>query len=122
MGWRLHEARAGESRGGVRGVIRGDGPKTTYHIDGKEVTKAEFDAAFPDRPVGEPSLVGWVPIISDALAVHPRQVKEAIADARAKGVPTEFLPDGRPVLSSRSHRKRYLKAYGFHDRSGGYGD
>lgn len=103
----------------MRGVIRG----SKYFIDGKEVTKAVFDEAFPDKPLGgAAAFCTFKPIISDALAVHPKQVGDAVADAKAKGVPTDFLPDGRPILTSRSHRKAYLKAYGFHDRRGGYGD
>jgi hypothetical protein len=102
----------------MRGVIRGD----RYFIDGKEVTKAVFDSHFPDKPIGPEALVGWKPIVSDALAVHPKQVQEATENAAAKGVPTEFLPDGRPVMRTRAHRKAYLKAYGFRDNDGGYGD
>lgn len=102
----------------MRGVIRGD----RYFIDGKEVTKAEFDAAFPDLGAGQSAICHFKPILSDALAVHPKQVQEAMEDAKRKGVPTEFLPDGRPVLRTRQHRKEYLKAYGFHDKRGGYGD
>ena len=107
-------------------VYRTDGDH--YFVDNREVTKEEFDILFPDAPsdesTGEPgsSLCGWKPIVSDALAVHPRQVEEATLDAAKKGCPTEFLPDGRPILTSRSHRKQYLKSYGFHDRRGGYGD
>lgn len=106
----------------MRGVIRGSGDRTTYHIDGKEVTKAEFLIAFPDKPVGPEAMVQFKPIVSDALAVHPRQVQEATEDAARKGVPTEFLSDGRPILRTRAHRKAYLRAYGFHDKHGGYGD
>lgn len=62
------------------------------------------------------------PVLSDALAVHPKQVKEAIEDARKRGVPTEFAPDGRPLIRSRQHRNAYLRAYGFHDRDAGYSD
>lgn len=59
---------------------------------------------------------------SVALAVHPSQVKEATEDATAKGVPTDFTEDGRPVFRDRDHRRRYHKAYGFYDRDAGYGD
>ncbi len=59
---------------------------------------------------------------SVALAVHPSQIGEATADARAKGVPTDFAPDGSPILTDRDHRKRYMQAYGFFDRDAGYGD
>lgn len=57
-----------------------------------------------------------------ALAVHPSQVPEAVESARRKGVPTDFTPQGRPLFTSRAHQKRYLKAYGYHNRDGGYGD
>lgn len=60
--------------------------------------------------------------ISTALAVHPKQVKEAMEHAKKMGVPTEFQPDGRPVFTSRQHRKEYMQRYGFYDRDGGYGD
>lgn len=106
------------------GRIVGSGDKTRYLIDGYEVTKASFDRQFPDQPMGDGSaLLGLSkPHPSDALSVHPRQVAEAVADAKAKGVPTEFLPDGRPLMRSRAHQKEYIKAYGFHNNDGGYGD
>lgn len=59
---------------------------------------------------------------SDALAVHPRQVGEASELAKSKGVPTDFLPDGRPIMKSRAHQKAYIKAHGFYNKDGGYGD
>jgi hypothetical protein len=62
------------------------------------------------------------PKLSEALAVHPDQVPEAVEDAKRKGVPTRFEADGRPVITSRAHQKAYLKAYGFHNRDGGFGD
>lgn len=62
------------------------------------------------------SLVSFRPVESDALAVHPKQVEEACEDAKKKGVPTEFLPDGRPVFTSSRHFRRYARAYGFRHR------
>jgi hypothetical protein len=95
-----------------------------YYLDGKEVSKDVFNAAMPSQPIGAPDghRPGCWPILSDALAVHPVDIEEAREDSRIKGVPTDFLPDGRAILESRQHRKQYLKAYGFHDRQGGYGD
>jgi hypothetical protein len=94
-----------------------------FYVENKEVTEAEFWEAFPPQPLGSgAALFGWKPLVSDALAVHPRQVQEAIADAAKKGVPTEFQKDGRPILRSREHRKAYMKAYGFFDKAAGYGD
>ncbi len=68
------------------------------------------------------SLVGWRKLKSVALAVHPSQVGEAAQDAEARGVPTSFTADGCPVFESRTHRKRYMQAYGYFDRDAGYGD
>lgn len=65
---------------------------------------------------------GTWPLKSDALGVHPSQVNEAVEQSRKLGVPTEFTPDGRAVLTSQAHRKRYAEAVGFYDRNGGYGD
>jgi hypothetical protein len=107
----------------MTGRIVGNGKSARYYIDGKQVTKRAFDAAFPDKPIGTGAgLLGWKPLVSDALAVHPNQVKEAIDDARAKGVSVDFKEDGRPVFTSRQQRKEYCKAYGFYDRNAGYGD
>jgi hypothetical protein len=107
----------------MKGVIRGHGDKTVYMIDGCEVSKAEFDGHFPDKPIGDGTgLCGWKELHSDAAAVHPKQIKEATESASSKGVPTNFDSEGRPIFTSRTHRSRYLRAYGFFDRSAGYGD
>ncbi len=107
----------------MKGVIKGKVGQETYWIDGRRVSKVTFDRAFPDKPIGDGTgLFGWKPLASDGAAVHPNQVKEATEDARNKGVPTDFLPDGRPIFTSRTHRKNYLRAYGMFDRGAGYGD
>lgn len=98
----------------MKGVIRGHGEKTTYWLDGLQVSKAEFDAAFPDQPMGDGTgLVGFKPLASDALAVNPRQIPAAMADARKKGFNLDFTPDGRPVFTSSSQFKRYARRSGF---------
>lgn len=83
---------------------------------------SEFYAAQREAMSAPLSLVRNKRQKSVALAVHPSQVQEAIDDARKKGVPTDFTPDGRPVFESRSHRKKYMTAYRFFDRDAGYGD
>lgn len=70
---------------------------------------------------GVPYPAGW-PMASEALAVHPRQRKEATEDAKKKGVPTYFDRHGRPVFRSQGHRSAYLKAYNKIDKNGSYGD
>ena len=99
----------------MKGVIRGSGDKTTYLIDGREVTKAQFDEAFPDQAIGTgEGLTSWHrPVVSDALAVHPRQVEEARELAKRKGVPVEFQPDGRPVFTSSRQFRDYARKHGF---------
>jgi hypothetical protein len=107
----------------MTGKIKGTGAKKVYEIDGREVSAEAFFEAFP--PVTEYSadaLCAAPPHKSDGLAVHPDQVQEATDSAKREGVPTEFLPDGRPVMRSRAHQKAYLKAYGFRNNDGGYGD
>lgn len=64
----------------------------------------------------------WRAHKSDALAVHPNQIKEATEDARKKGVPTDFSEDGRPIFTSRRHLRDYCVAYGFYNRGAGYSD
>jgi hypothetical protein len=112
----------------MKGVIRYD-TKTggfLYSIDGEDVTEAEFNRRMPKPLAGGragDSLQAWRrPLKSEALAVHPAQRQEAMADAQAKGVPTDFDEKGRPKFNDRDHRRRYCKAYGYYDRDGGYGD
>lgn len=54
--------------------------------------------------------------ISDALAVHPKQIKEFSEDAKRRGLSVEFLPDGRAKFKSNMEKRRYAKAYGFHNK------
>ena len=80
------------------------------------------DIASEINSSGQGSCGIW-PMKSDAAGVHPSQANEFRKDSMQKGVPTEFDQDtGQAVFTSRSHRARYLKAYGMHDKSGGYSD
>lgn len=51
-------------------------------------------------------------IHSESLAVHPSQIAEAREHARRHGVPTEFDTQGRPILTSRSHKRAYAHSRG----------
>jgi hypothetical protein len=62
------------------------------------------------------------PQVSDAMGVSHTQVKEAMADAAAMGVPTDFNSEGQAIFTSARHRKAYCEAYGYYDRNGGYSD
>lgn len=110
-------------------IVYGGEPFKRFFIDGAEVTPEAFHAAFPSRirdllrggPPAGPATQGW-PIVSDAAAVHPKQIEEAREIDRKKGVPTEYTKAGQPVFTDRAHRKKYLKAHGLRDNEGGYGD
>ncbi len=101
-------------------IERKDG--THYYLGGAEVTEAEYRAEYPpivesgerkNSPAGS-SLVGWArPVVSTALGVHPKQVEEARALAKAKGVPVEFQADGRPVFTSSRQFREYARKHGF---------
>ena len=56
------------------------------------------------------------------MGVQPEQIEEATKDAQNRGVPTQFDSQGDAIFTDRSHRKKFLKAYGAHDHDGGYGD
>lgn len=111
----------------MKGVIRSVKGKNVYEIDGEPVSRAEFFRRMECAGTGpilndRSGKCGVTQKYSDALAVHPEQVEEARDDSRKRGVPTDFLPDGRAVITSRYHQKRYLKAYGFKNFDAGYGD
>jgi hypothetical protein len=115
----------------MRGRIVGFGDSTRYYIGEpgreKQVSKTEFDEIF--KPVedlgGDGSgLIAWhKPIESDALAVHPKQIQEAMARNARHGLYIDYNPaDGRPILRDRDQRRRLMKIEKCHDNSGGYGD
>ncbi len=65
-----------------------------------------------------PQARGKWPIYSDAMAVHPSQIKDAERQAAELGVPTEFVqqdhPDadcwaGQPIFTSQRHQDEYLR-------------
>lgn len=100
--------------------------KITYKVDGKECTREEYDAFSTVKPMGVPMLGGntsacW-PMKSDALAVHPEQIAEAMANDRKHGIATEYDPeDGRLILKDQAQKRDILKARQLHDNNGGYG-
>lgn len=110
----------------MKGIIRGTGDKKQYLIDGRDVTEAEFFAAFPPAPDlggNGAGLIAWKrPLRSKAMAVHPRQVQEANARNKRLGLAARYDRDGTAVIPDRSARRDLLKAEAFHDNDGGYGD
>lgn len=62
------------------------------------------------------------PLISDAFAVNPNQIRKQQAALAAKGVQCDFTPEGQAIFTSRKHRKMVCEAGGLFDRNGGYSD
>ncbi len=105
-------------------VFRNDG--WHYMLSGREVTQAEFEKWYPPlEPQSVPGAVGnsfikFKPVHSDAMAVHPDQIPEAMEHDKAHGVPTEYDGDGCPILTTPDHQRRYMKMLGYHQRNGGF--
>jgi hypothetical protein len=57
------------------------------------------------------------PYASYAMGVHPKQLPEAREQLARAGVSTDFTPDGDPIITSRAHRRKVMKAVGMHDRN-----
>lgn len=97
------------------GWIERDG-EYVFFLNNKEVSRSEFFKARPPKKenhvVGGESPSGW-PLHSEALAVHPSQIQEAIALAKSRGVPTDFDSGGRPIFVSSRHFREYAKRNGF---------
>jgi hypothetical protein len=93
------------------------------YLNGKRVSLRRLRRRYPKA--GQEEFIsrgGWKPLHSDALAVHPDQIPEAVALAKRRGVPTDFDGEGRPIFTSRHHRRQYSVAHGFYDRDAGYSD
>ncbi len=106
-------------------VYKRDGTKR-YEIDGREVTERQFKRAFPSRldlaQGAMPHMAASYNLRSEALAVAKEQIPEAAEFAKKRGVPTAFDQIGRPIFTSRDHRRKYMKIHGHFDKDGGYGD
>lgn len=51
-------------------------------------------------------------VVSDRLAVHPKQVKEFAKEDKKRGVSVEYDSRGRPKFDNSGHFRHYCKAYG----------
>jgi hypothetical protein len=69
-----------------------------------------------------PGVSSTYPKKSDAMGVHPSQVKEARAADERLGVPIQYEKTGEAVYESATQRKKHCEAHGFYDRNGGYSD
>jgi len=56
------------------------------------------------------------PLLSNAAGVHPEQVVEERKVARERGIPVDYLPDGRAVFKSHASRRKALRMMGLVDK------
>jgi hypothetical protein len=61
------------------------------------------------------------PYASYAVGISPDEVPAQMKLDKAAGVPTNYDKGGDPIMTSRGHRKKYLKHIGFHDRNSYFG-
>jgi hypothetical protein len=73
--------------------------------------------SFRSERVAVPATSGW-PLTCYASGVNARDAKKLEKHLAQSGVPTEVTPDGDPVYTSASHRRKALRARGFIDRAG----
>ena len=107
--------------------IKGMGDKTTYWIDGKQVSRSKFWKMSPPCSVAGTgdSITAWKrPLRSDAMAVNTSQIPAAMERNRKAGITgVSYDPkDGTAIISSRGARRDLMRVMGVHDRNGGYGD
>ena len=95
-----------------------------YFIDGKEVTKKEFDRHFPTKIkdvlasgiLDGHARTGW-PVVSEAMAVPPAQVGKANEIAKRHGINVKYDPKtGNAVIPDQAARRRLMKHNGFFDK------
>lgn len=87
------------------------------------MSKAEYEAAFPDKPIcngaGPPG--GWnKPVKSLSLACKRKDIKKRMALHRKHGVPTDYTPDGEPIIRSTAHQRELMKSLGVHNNDSYY--
>jgi len=101
---------------------------STFYLNNKRVSEAEYRRQYPlpspgTGVFGGPSTLWTRGLSSDAAAIHPKQRAEHAEACRKRGLPEmQVRRDGRIVFRDRAHRRAYLKAFGFRDNDGGYGD
>ncbi len=95
--------------------------KCKAYCDGKPTLCDLFSQNTPPESMQRPE--GWPMPGSLAMAVSAKQMKLARKLDYERGVPpTEYKPDARghtfrPVFTSENHKRRFIKAHGYHDNN-----
>lgn len=105
------------------------GREVEYFIEGKKVTKKQFDRAVRrkplDKPPAAPSLTGW-PRTSLSCGVDPEQIDEAEAHNRRMGDGVTYVRDGEDagdaIFTSRLQRRQHKKNIRLSPKNGGFFD
>lgn len=111
-----------QARKAVVGKIKGKPGQETYWADGVQVDKASFDSTFPDCPIEPGDVIGGIgarnwPMVSEALALHPRQVEEGNALNAKHGIATRYDPKtGCAIIPTPADRRKLLKREQAYDK------
>lgn len=58
------------------------------------------------------------PITPDACALeHPSLIESAKEYAKKHGCPTDYTPDGRPIIRSLNHYRKYCRVFNYYFRN-----
>lgn len=100
---------------------------TVYLLGGREVTREEFDAAFPSKldellggngvEVMTNTRPGCWPMVSRSMGVLPSQVAEGNADLKKAGVNCHYEKNGGLVIPDQAAKKKVMKHKGTTDLS-----
>jgi len=100
-----------------------------YKINGKEVTKEEWDAAAGagfepgEAPLGTVAYSESSPLLSDGLGCMKEQVGEMRREIKRRNIQgVRCLDNGQLEITSRRGRREVCRMRGLHDNDGGYGD
>lgn len=97
--------------------------KPVYSLDGKRVSQRKVRKMFQPVSNGTATgLIGFRPLASEALAVHPDDIPAAMERDRKHGIYCNYDAEGRPILTSRQERARMIRSLNLFDRDAGYGD
>lgn len=100
-------------------ILRKKDENGNYVLDNGQVVRVRIDLQLGSVR----QVTGTWPLECYQMGVNPSEVREFIEDARRRGVPTEFNPrTGDAIFTSRAHKKKYCRTYGYHCSNGGFGD